>query len=232
VIAGLVSVVMPAFDEEAFIGEAIRSVLAQTHQAIELIVVDDGSTDETAAIAASFTEVRVVTRLRTGGPAAARNTGLAEARGEYWTIFDADDVMPRDRVAPGVAHLKANGSIDLVLGRTEAFVTPGEPRPSHWNPVWDAGPYHGHPGTALGRRSVLDDVGRFDESLPLGSDMQWLVRAKLAGVGIGRIDDLCLRYRIHAGNVTRDVGENRANMLTALRTARTFNSRPPAVRRR
>jgi len=118
--------------------------------------------------------------------------------------------------------LRANPSIDLVLGLTEAFVTRGEPRPSHWNRAWDDGPYHGHPGTALGRRSVLEQVGPFDESMRLGSDMQWLARAKLAGIRIGRIDDLCLRYRIHAGNATADVRANRANMLTALRTARRF----------
>jgi glycosyltransferase involved in cell wall biosynthesis len=228
VIAGLVSVVMPAFDEEVFVAEAIRSVLAQTHEAIELIVVDDGSADRTASIAAGFTGVKVVTRPRRGGPAAARNSGLAEACGEYWTIFDADDVMPRDRLARGVAYFEENRSVDLVLGRAEAFVSPGEPRPPHWNPAWDAGPYHGHPGTALARRSVLDAVGRFDESLALGSDMQWLMRAQLGGVRIGKIDDLCLRYRIHAGNATRDVGGNRANMLTALRTARKFDPRPAA----
>ena len=220
--SGLVSVVMPAFDEEAFIGEAVASVLAQTYGSFELIVVDDGSSDRTAAIAARFDGVRVVSRARRGGPAAARNAGLAEARGEYWTIFDADDVMPPERLAIGMAYLGSNPSIGLVLGLTEAFVTPGEPRPSHWNPAWDGGPYHGHPGTGLGRWSALDQVGPFDESLGLGSDMQWLARAKLAGLPIGRIDDLLLRYRIHAGNVTADVRANRANMLTALRTARTF----------
>jgi hypothetical protein len=125
---------------------------------------------------------------------------------------------------------KRTGRSTSYWGRAEAFVSPGEPRPPHWNPAWDAGPYHGHPGTALARRSVLDAVGRFDESLALGSDMQWLMRAQLGGVRIGKIDDLCLRYRIHAGNATRDVGGNRANMLTALRTARRFDPRP--VRRR
>jgi hypothetical protein len=71
---------------------------------------------------------------------------------------------------------------------------------------------------------VLDQVGLFDASLALGSDMQWLARAKRAGAAIGRIEDLCLHYRIHAGNATADVAANRANMLTALRTARKFDS--------
>jgi hypothetical protein len=103
----------------------------------------------------------------------------------------------------------ANPSIGLVLGLTEAFVTPGEPRPSHWNPAWDAGPYQGHPGTGLGRWSVLDHVGLFDESLTLGSDMQWLARARRAGVTIGRIEELCLRYRIHAAGLPKKCSKYR-----------------------
>ena len=221
---GVVSVVMPALNEEAFIAEAIESVLAQTYSRLELVVVDDGSTDRTAAIAASFDGVRVITRPDQGGPAAARNSGLATIRGEYWTIFDADDVMPSQRLERGVAYLEAHPAVTLVLGLTEAFVTPGEPRPAHWNHAWDAGPYHGHPGTAMGRRGVLNEVGAFDEALSLGSDMQWLARAKLAGIEIARIDHLCLRYRIHAGNATSDVRANQRNMLTAMRTARTFAS--------
>ena len=90
--SGLVSVVMPAFDEERFIGEALRSVLAQTYRPVEVIVVDDGSSDRTAGIAAEH-GVRVL-RLPRRGPAAARNAGLRAARGDYWVIFDADDLMP------------------------------------------------------------------------------------------------------------------------------------------
>ena len=158
---GLVSVVMPAFDEERFIAEALESVFSQTYSSFELIVVDDGSTDHTATVAGAFDGVRIVRRTTRGGPAAARNSGLAEARGEYWTIFDADDLMPPGRLALQVAFLRANPSLDMVLGLAEAFVSPGERRPSHWNPAWDAGPYHGHPGTGLARRAVLDQVGAF-----------------------------------------------------------------------
>jgi glycosyltransferase involved in cell wall biosynthesis len=220
VIGGLVSVVMPAHDEETFIAEAIESVFAQTYRHFELIVVDDGSSDQTGPIAAGFDGVRVVRRPSRGWPAAARNTGLAVARGEYWTILDADDVMPPERLRCQVESLESSPQLEMVLGLTEAFVTPGEPRPTHWNPIWDNGPYHGHPCTCLARRTVLDRVAWFDESLQLGADIQWMARAKRAGVSMKRIGQLCLRYRIHAGNITSDVHTNRSNMLTALRTAR------------
>jgi glycosyltransferase involved in cell wall biosynthesis len=213
----LVSVVMPAFDEEAFIAEALRSVLAQSYRPVEVIVVDDGSGDRTAEIAAAH-EVRVVRRSH-GGPAAARNTGLAIARGDYWTIFDADDVMAPERLSRQVAYLEEHPDVGMVLGLTEAFVTPGEPRPSHFNPVWDAGPYRGHPGTMLARREVLDVVGGFDEALPLCEDVDWLARAKDAGVSAGHLDQVALHYRIHAGNTSSHGGGSELILLSVLRKA-------------
>ena len=212
---GLVSVVMAAFEEEAFIGEALESVLAQSYRPVEVIVVDDGSGDRTAEIAAAA-GVRVLRQAHLG-PAAARNAGLAVAEGEYWTIFDADDVMPPERLECQVAHLQRHPELGIVLGLTEAFVTPGEPRPVHFNPAWDNGPFPGHPGTTLARRQVLDRVGPFNEDLQLGEDADWQARAKDAGIRAGQIDDLCLRYRIHRRNTSSDIEANRLATLKVLR---------------
>jgi glycosyltransferase involved in cell wall biosynthesis len=208
---------MPAFDEEAFITEAVESVLAQTYPSFELIVVDDASTDRTAAIAAAFDGVRVLRRATRGGVAAAGNTGVAEARGEYWTIFDADDVMPPERLALQVAFLSANPSLGMVLGLTEAFVTPGERRPSHWNPAWDAGPFPACTGTMMARREVFELVGPYDERLPVSADVEWLARVKDAGVRAGRIDAVCLQRRIHAGSASSDHAQIRGVLLRVLR---------------
>jgi glycosyltransferase involved in cell wall biosynthesis len=208
---------MPAFDEEAFIAEALVSVLAQTYDAVEVIVVDDGSGDHTAEIAEAH-DVRVLRRPHAGA-SAARNAGLAVATGEYWTIFDADDVMPPERLARQVAHLEEHPELGMVLGLTEAFVTPGEPRPAHYNPVWDDGPYREHPGTVLARRAILDLVGDFDETLLLGEDVDWLARAKDAGVRSEHVDYLSLRYRIHRANTSSDTRANQQAMLGLLRTS-------------
>jgi len=215
--AGLVSVVIPAFDEEVFIAEALRSVLAQTYHPVEVIVVDDGSSDRTAEIA----EAHGVSVLRQPhlGASAARNAGLVAARGEYWTVFDADDVMPPERLARQVAHLVEHPELGMVLGLTEAFVTPGEPRPAHFNPVWDDGPYRGHPGTTMARREVLGLVGPFDETLRLGEDIDWQTRAKDAGVSAGQVDRVCLRYRIHRANSSSDTHANLLATLGVLRTS-------------
>jgi glycosyltransferase involved in cell wall biosynthesis len=208
---------MPAFDEEAFIAEALRSVLAQTYRPVEVIVVDDGSGDRTAEIAQAH-DVCLLRRPHLGA-SAARNAGLAVATGEYWTIFDADDVMPPERLARQVAHLEEHPELGMVLGLTEAFVTPGEPRPSHYNPVWDEGPYRGHPGTMLARRAVLQVVGLFEESLALAYDVDWLARAKDAGVKAGQVDHVSLRYRIHRGNSSADAPAVNLAVLGLLRSS-------------
>jgi glycosyltransferase involved in cell wall biosynthesis len=212
---GLVSVVMAAFDEEPFIGEAIESALAQSYTPIEVIVVDDGSTDRTAGIA----ERHGVTVLRQphDGPAAARNAGLRAAQGEYWTMFDADDLMPPRRIEHQVAHLEQHPEHGIVLGLTEAFITPGQPRPPHYNAVWDDGPFPACAGTMMARRDVLEVVGLYDETIWMSYDVEWLARAKDAGVGAGQIDKLALRYRIHDENSTADRPAVHGAMLKLLR---------------
>lgn len=212
--SGLVSVVVPAFDEERFIAEALESVSAQTYERFEVIVVDDGSEDRTAEIAASFGVTMIAQAQR--GPAAARNSGLAVALGEYLTVFDADDVMPPDRLAHQVAHLEGHPELGAVTGLTQAFVTPGEPRPAHYLPVWDGGPFPGALGTLMVRRSALQAAGGFDERFWAGEDVDWLARALDCGIVVGSIEQLCLRYRIHQGNITADREASRQGLLHAL----------------
>src|SRR3954468_8267905 len=93
----LVTVVIPVYNGERFLGEAIESALGETHQPVEVIVVDDGSTDGSAAVAESYPEARLL-RAENGGPGAARNVGVAAARGEAVANLDADDLMVPERV--------------------------------------------------------------------------------------------------------------------------------------
>ena len=212
---GLVSVIVPAYQAEAFIAEALESALAQDHTATEVIVVDDGSTDGTAEIAAGY-DVQVLSR-ENGGPAAARNAGLALARGEFVTILDADDVCPEDRLSRQVDHLRRHPEHGIVLGLTEIFLTPGQPRPAHW-PVAHVGrPIPAHASTTLARAEVFQAVGGFDEALRRCEDIDWLARVKDAGIQAGAIDHVVLRYRIHAGNTSRDADANETALLRVLR---------------
>jgi glycosyltransferase involved in cell wall biosynthesis len=222
--APLVSVVIAAYNEQAYIAEALHSVLAQTYRPIEVIVVDDGSTDHTADITAEMahaspTPAIKLVRLAHHGQSTARNTGLERSSGDYWTIFDADDLMPPDRLAHQVTHLEQHPEHDIVLGLTQAFTNPGEPKPRHYNPRWDAGPFPGHAGTMMARRAVLATVGGYDESMALGEDLDWQARAKAAGVRAGALDRVCLHYRVHRANTSSDTRANRVATLQLLRAS-------------
>lgn len=213
----LVSVIVPAYQAEAYLDEALKSVLAQDYDEYEVILVDDGSTDRTAEIAAAH-GVRVL-RQSNRGPAAARNAGLAVARGELLAILDADDLWPPERLSRQVAYLREHSRDGLVMGMTEAFVTPGLQRPAHFPPIADAGPYPGHLCTMLVRREIFELIGPFDESLRLSEDLDWLARAGDAGVPIGRLDCTLLRYRVHTANTSRDQGANYRATMRMLRAS-------------
>ncbi len=164
VMTELVSVVIPAFNAEAFVAEAIESVLAQDHEPVEVIVVNDGSTDATAAIAARY-PVRCL-RQANGGQAAARNAGVAAAQGSLVSFLDADDVWRASKLATEVAHLQAHAELDYVLVRMQRTLLPGAPWPPGTPAGWFEEPQPGTlPSAALVRRSALERIGPFDTAL-------------------------------------------------------------------
>jgi glycosyltransferase involved in cell wall biosynthesis len=214
VVEGLVSVIVPAYNAEAFIAEALDSAFEQDFRPLEVIVVDDGSTDRTAEIAGRY-EVQLL-RQPNRGPAAARNAGLARARGEYIAVLDADDVWPQDRVSCLVEALRAGAGI--AFGLSQIFLTPGQPKPDHF-PERLTEPVQNHMAAMMTRRAVFDLVGGFDEDLRLSEDVDWFMRARDAGVKVVSVDHLVLRYRIHAQNSSRDRAGTQATMLHVLRSS-------------
>jgi glycosyltransferase involved in cell wall biosynthesis len=216
--APLVSVIVPAYQAERFIEETLDSAASQDYPAVEVIVVDDGSTDRTAELVASR-GVRLLQQPHRG-PAAARNTGLAAAAGEFIAVLDADDLWPSDRLSLQVDFLERNPELGLVLGLTEVFLNPGEEPPRHWwglRGLTDGEPIAAHAGTMLVRREVFAIAGNYDESLWQCEDIDWLARVKDAGIAAGALDRVVLRYRIHAANTSRDTEANKTVLLRVLR---------------
>ena len=113
----LVSIIMPAYNTQSYIVEAIASVLEQSYAHFELIVIDDGSTDDTLALAKGFDDCRIILKHQANaGVSMARNLGLSLASGEYITFLDADDVLPKESLAARVAYLDKNPHIAVVDG--------------------------------------------------------------------------------------------------------------------
>lgn len=113
----LVSVIVPAYNAEKFIAESIQSVIDQTYNNWELVIVNDGSTDNTLSVVKRFTDPRVlVMSQKNSGVSAARNRGLEKCKGSYITFLDADDTLPPESIEKRVAYLEANPNVDLVDG--------------------------------------------------------------------------------------------------------------------
>jgi glycosyltransferase involved in cell wall biosynthesis len=216
--APVVSVVIPTLNAEAFLAEALESVLGQTYEPVEVIVVDGGSTDDTAAIARRY-GARVIIE-RAGRQPGARNAGVRAARGSLVSFLDSDDLWSPRKLSTEVAHLEAHPELGYVLVRMQRVLMPGAPWPPGTPADWFDQPQPGTlPSAGLMRRSVLERVGPFDPRFPLGSDTEWQARAADAGVRWELLDDVLVRYRIHGANESYDNAAMKREMFALLRAS-------------
>lgn len=228
--------VIPAFNAGWIVGEAIASALGQTAPPLEVIVVDDGSTDDTAERVSALCNPRVrLERQDNRGSAAARNAGIRAAGGDVVALLDADDVWPDDKLETQLRLLDGPPPADLVTGATQMLNAtaptdaPGRrfvPRGAPWTaPLL---------GSALFRRAVFDTVGFFDEPLRgAGEDVDWFIRARELGAVTAATDRVTLYYRLHGRNMTHGLDAAGRGLFAALkrsldRRAAEGRSRVPA----
>jgi glycosyltransferase involved in cell wall biosynthesis len=190
-----VSVVVPVRDGALYLGEALQSIAEQTLRPHEVIVVDDGSTDGSAALAERLGAR--VERQPASGPAAARNRGAECSTGELVGFLDADDLWPPDSLELRVAALRSDPQVELVFGHARQFKAEAR------SALDEARPALLH-GTMLARRRTLERVGPLSCEWRVGDLMDWLFRARDAGVRELMIDAVVLLRRLHGANVSRD----------------------------
>jgi glycosyltransferase involved in cell wall biosynthesis len=205
----LISCIVPAFNAERYLAEALDSILQQTYRRTEIVVVDDGSTDRSPDVIASFGPRLRAVRQVNSGPAAARNRGVDEARGEFIAFLDADDRWHPDKLRRQLAHFAERPGLDVSVTHCRNFWIPElaeeaerfrDHRIAQPAPAYLA-------STMLARRSVFERVGPFDTTLRFGHSTQWLLRCRECGMVFEALPDVLYERRIHYLNRTRTMGE-------------------------
>jgi glycosyltransferase involved in cell wall biosynthesis len=218
----LVSVIMPTYNAESFVAQAIRSLLPQPgHLQLDIIVVDDGSTDGTVrlvrGLARRHPEVRLIEASHRG-ISATRNRGLDALPEEAQLVSfqDADDLAYPGRIARQAALLKSDPDSEVVYGLIQMFDRLDDralaPSPHARTLTTRAI----HMSAGLYRRHVLDQVGRFDETLVQAEDTDYLFRLVESGARVVMEDQIATFYRRHDTNTSRDVMAARHEFMKAI----------------
>jgi glycosyltransferase involved in cell wall biosynthesis len=241
-LAPLVSVVIPCYNQARYLGEAIQSVLAQTYQPVEVVVIDDGSTDDTYQVASSFARVFCI---RTGnqGLSAARNVGIRTSHGTCVVFLDADDRLLDGALEAGVDALRRRPEVAFVFGSFRCIAANGAPLPAepsprdelnhavgerkrnyagddHYCPLMQ-GNYIGMHATVMYRRSVLEKCRGFNETLAACEDYDLYLRVARQ-FPIFYHGQLIAEYRRHADNMSHDNSLMLASALAVLESQREY----------
>jgi glycosyltransferase involved in cell wall biosynthesis len=211
-VSPLVSVILPVYNRETMVARAIESVLAQTYRPLELIVVDDGSTDGTHAVLEAFGDRITLLWQPHGGAYVARNLALRHARGELVAFIDSDDAWLPERLALQVPLLR-RPEVGLVFGDTVHL--PRRARTS----FRVSPPHRGRVAarfawanfvptvTVLARRSCIEEAGGFSEESEISCDYLMWFRIALRHE-LDYVDDVVAEYTVHAGGISYDLGRS------------------------
>ena len=197
-----VSCIVPAYNAERFLLPALESIFLQSHSALEVIVVDDGSTDGTAAMVRQLGDRVKLVEMEHGGYPAARDAGLAVAQGDFVAFLDADDVWVPEKTTRQLDILRQKPEIDLCVAHFQNF----------WDPeiADEEARYRDHPlsqpmsgyivPTLLAPRSAFERFGGFRSAR---SDTAWFARAVAAGAKLETLSDVLMNRRLHCTNWSR-----------------------------
>jgi glycosyltransferase involved in cell wall biosynthesis len=215
-----ISVVIGVYNAEAYLAEAVDSVLMQDYRPLELIVVDDGSTDGSGEVAQRYEEVRLIQQANAGN-GSARNTGLQAATGEFLAFLDADDRFTAGKLSLQMRALDEDPDLDMVFGHVQEFVSPeldeetrATIRPPAATPMpWTA------PNLMLIRRASFDRVGLFSTAVRVGVTVDWFARADEAGLRHRILPQTVLERRLHTQNNGLRERDSRSQYLQVLKAA-------------
>ena len=219
----VVSVIMPLHNGQAFLAEALASVLGQVEADFEVILVDDGSSDGTRRIAEYHERKHPSVRLLSQGNAGvtvARNRGVAVARGEYLAFLDQDDRWRPEALATHLCAFGLEPALAYTVAHQRCFLEPGGDCPDWFRlqPLGEPLPAF-LPGGLMVRRSVFAELGGFDPRYPISSDADWFARARDAGLPMRLLPDVTLERRIHRANQSSQAAVIHRELFQLLRAS-------------
>lgn len=233
----LVSIIIPVFNAEVFLSETLASIESQTHKMWEVIIVNDGSVDNSERLAQDWARrqsqrVELLQNSSTQGPSYSRNRGIKKSTGNLIAFLDADDIWEANRLSAGVAHFARDKNLGLSYGQVVRIINDegrnaGTIRlgPACTLPKMLWGGPHSTSNVMVSKAALIScarDERFFDETLTHAEDSElWWRIAALTGASIQSIDKLLLNYRVHESN-GGDIEKQISGKIQALQRARTY----------
>jgi glycosyltransferase involved in cell wall biosynthesis len=215
-----VSAIVNVYNGDRFLEDALKSIKSQTFSSIDLIVVDDGSTDNSAAIAQKLEGIQVIQHKQNMGAPTARNTGIKAANTEFIAFLDADDIWLPSKTEKQVEFLQSNPQIGFCF-TLEEFIYDDPNNVASWykrdifqleHPAFWASSY-------MARKEVFDQIGLFDTTLINADITEWMMRAKDQHIHYQVIEEVLLHRRIHDSNLSSNLTIEKQELLASLRSS-------------
>ena len=213
----LISIIIPVYNGEKYIEEAILSVRHQDYPSTEIIVVDDGSVDNSGQIVKQMDDV-IYYYQENGGPSSARNRGIGEANGDFLAFIDADDLWTKDKLSIQYKYLLENADVEFVFSHKIFHIEENTEKPP-----WFKGELESKPSPLLGasgllaRKNVFNIIGNYDNNTRFGENAEWLMRAKNAEIKYEILPESLVTLRIHRDNQTNNLNEMRSSILEIIK---------------
>ncbi len=197
-----ISIIIPVFNTERYIEAAIQSIYDQKYTPMEIIVVDDGSTDNSGDIVRNYPDIIIHKFRNNKGAAAARNKGIRMATGTLLAFLDADDIWAHNKLSLQCHAIKSNPKLDMIFGMTEQFISPElETDPNNRRLREELKEMPGYlMGSMLIKKESFLHVGFLNENLQLAEFIDWFERAREMGLKHKMLSDIVLQRRIHSTN--------------------------------
>lgn len=216
----LISVVIPVYNRQQYISAAIESIIAQNYQPLEIIVVDDGSTDNSREVAQAYSSAITYSYIENSGSATALNHGINLCRGEYIGFLDSDDLWVEGKLSLQMQAFEKNSELEAVFGHLQQFKSPEldqESKDRLLMPI-ETSPGH-HRDTMLLKREVFERTGLFNPAIQVGDFIDWYLRATEQGLNSLMLPDILAKRRLHRTNMGISDRNSRIDYVRVLKAS-------------